>query len=201
MNKAVKKYLRQVKKHLCCPRSHSRDFLRQLEDDMLLFCEEQDTADLLQLTAQFGHPKDVAEDFCAALDPRTVTRAAFTRLKFAYLALAVILVLALSFVMLQAVDCCKTQQLVSGARAGDVFIHPNGTECATFWVRTNYQGRDLYWEYHSCTGRMLLILPPAEADGTEPYATDIYLNANGTIEHWTFGQEHECWIRVYDDAV
>lgn len=172
-----------------------------MEDDLLLFCEQQDAADYGQLTEHFGYPKDMAADLFNQLDINAVSRFAYLRLKAAYLSLAVALILTLSALTYRAVDCYKMQQLVSGARAGETYIHPNGRECTVFWVRTNYRGRDLYWEYHSCMECMHLILPPAEADGTEPYATDIYLNDNGTIEHWTFGQEHAFWIRVHDNDV
>lgn len=198
MTRAAKKYLRQVKKHLYCPQSLRKDFLRQLEDELLLFCEQQEETSYAQLAERFGRPEDVAADFFAEANPKTVSRFAYRRLKAAYAAFAIVILVALSIVGVIAAGYAQTQKLLSGAYEAETYLHPDGTECKRFVVRTNYRGRDVYWEYTACTGMLWLTVPPETWDGTEPYAVDIYLNENGTLEHWTFGQEHMMWIRVYD---
>lgn len=169
-----------------------------MEGDIQLFCEEQQKATYAQLVERFGKPQDVASDFFAEADAKAVNRFAYSRLRAAYLLLAIVLVVALSAIVVKTIDYVQTKQLISNLQPADNFIHPDGTECNVFWVRTNFRGEDLYWEYHSCMYNLRLIPPSEEADGTEPYATDIYLNRNGSIEHWTFGQDHLCWVRVYD---
>lgn len=171
-----------------------------MEDDILLFCETREDAGYAQLVGQFGQPRDVAADFFSELDPKAVSRFAYIRLKAAYLLLTLAAAAALAVVIFSAVNYAETQQLVSGAYTAEAFLHPNGTECSTFLVRTNCNGDDVYWEYHSCIGHLVLGGSPDKVDGTEPYAVDIYLNNQGNIEHWTFSQKYTDWIRVYDET-
>lgn len=171
-----------------------------MEAELLFFCEKQGSAEYEQLAAQFGQPGDVAADFFAEADAKSASRFAYTRLKIAYLLLTVVVVAALSAVAVSAANYAETQQLVSGAQVAETYIHPDGKECTTFWVRTHYRGADVYWEYHSCIGCYLnLSTRPETADGTEPYATDIYLNHDGTMIHWNYSDDNFYWIRVYDE--
>lgn len=200
MKRAAKQYLRQVKKHLCCPRPLKKKYLRQLEDDVHLFCEGED-ADYTELKAHFGDPADVAADFFSQADPCAVSRFAYGRLRLAYFLLALTVIASLSIVTVNALDHMKTQQLLGETHTADTVHHLNGEECSKFYVRTNYRGRDVYWEYCSCVGGMWLSVPPELFDGTEPYATDVYLNNHGVIEHWNYSDENFHWIRVLDTDI
>ena len=206
MNRAAKQYLRQVKRHLSCPNALKREFLRQLEDDILLFCEKED-AELSQITAHFGDPKDVSEDFFNALDAKMVSHFACNRLKAAYWILAAVLIVSLTGIGMNVYSYVETQQILSNARAGDYCNHPGEIfsrkeldACTVFTVRTHCDDRDYYWEYHSCVNRFYHTLPPQDSDGTEPYAEDIYVNYNGSTTHWHFAPEHFGWVKVYDDV-
>ena len=170
-----------------------------MEDEILIFCENEKMADYAQLVARFGNPGDVAEDFFAGLDVKVVSRFAYGRLRVSCLVLAVVLVSALSVGVVRIYDYCRMQQLVSNSQAAETFVHPNGTQCDVFYVKTQHEGHDVWWEYHTCNGKYLyLSIPPKDSDGTEPYATDIYLNYDGTIVHWTRSENHMMWIQAYD---
>lgn len=170
-----------------------------MEDEILIFCENEKIADYAQLVARFGKPEDVAEDFFAGLDVKIVSRFAYNKLRVSYLVLAVVLISALSVGVVRICDHYETQQLVSNSYTAETFVHPNGTECDVFYVKTQHKGHDVWWEYHTCNGKYLyLSIPPEDSDGTEPYATDIYLNYNGTVVHWTRSEDHVMWIQSYD---
>lgn len=195
------KYLRKVNMVLRCPHRRKSKFLRQLKEDVLDYCGTHPCYTLEALEAQFGKPEDVAADFYAQSDPGTVSRYAYTRLRFAYGLLAVLLLISVSVISVNAVRYRKTQQLIGQPHTAQIFVHPNGKVCDEFTVRTNYQGRDVYWQYHSCLGGLWLTCPPEDSDGSEPYATDVYLNHNGTIEHWTYSDDNFHWMRVLDTDI
>ena len=198
MNRAAKQYLRQVRKLLCCPRSLSRQFLCQLEDEILLYCENKNIR-FEDIENQFGSPEDIAADFYVQSDPSVVSRFAYTRLRISYGLLALVVLVAAVLITMNTIKNQNTQYLIDVTHTADTFVHPDGRVCDEFTVRTNYQGKDVYWEYHSCMGGLLLAIPPENSNGSEPYATDIYLHDDGIIEHWRYSDDNFHWIRVYDD--
>lgn len=188
-----------MKKYLCCPGSHKKEFLRRLENDILLYCETQGNIDYTRLTEHFGQPKDVAADFFSELDAKTVSRFAYMRLRFTYMILGIVLTASLSVVAINIVDYRNTQKWISGAPEAETYVyHRDGNEYTRFWVKTNYRGCDVFWEYNSYMDGLFLTREPEEWDGTEPYAEDIYFYEDGRLEHWTFGQDHMFWVRVFD---
>lgn len=64
---AVRRYLKQVQRKLLCSRSQKKPFLAQLEDTLLLFCEETGDAGWNALVARFGAPENMAHEFMAGL--------------------------------------------------------------------------------------------------------------------------------------
>ena len=198
MNRAVRHYLREVKKRLCCPSSLKKEFLRQLTDELILFCSDRETANFLQLTEHFGAPEDVADDFLAELDPGKRNRYACRQMKLAYLTLAAVSLLSISMIAGKAGSYLKTSRFVTESRTAETYIHKNGTACSMFWVRTCFRGDDVYWEYHSCDNQFYLTGRPPEETFTDPYATEIYTTVGDTVTHWTFGQDHRFWIKVHD---
>lgn len=137
-------------------------------------------------------------DFFAELDAKTVSRLAYMRLKITYLLFTASITAALFGVTVSITDYVNTQKWLSGVPVMQTYTLKNGNEFTGFWVKTNFRGKDVYWEYNSYLDGMYLIPPPEEADDTVPYAVDIYFYENGTMEHWTFGQDHMFWVRVFD---
>ena len=196
MNRAAKRYLRQVKKHLYCPGSIKKKFLSQLEDELLRFCGSQETVTFPQLCGRFGQPCCVASEFLSGLDPKVIRRFMRRCLRVSYGILATAMAAALFLVGSRGLEYYRTRELVANAQSAACFTHPDGTECDVFYVRTNFRGKDRYWEYHTCLRNMQLTVPQDETFENLPYATDVYINRNGETEHWTFGQEHMCWVLV-----
>lgn len=66
-NKAVRAYLRNVSRLMCCSRGERRDRLQGLEASILEAAEQQsfDTPD--QVAALFGDPEDMAEELMESL--------------------------------------------------------------------------------------------------------------------------------------
>lgn len=216
MNRAAKQYLRQVKKNLYCPKHLSREFLRQLEDDISCFCEEQKQAVYGQLLEVFGDPKDVAADFFSGLDARTVSRYSYRRLKVTYSLLAVVLAAALCSVGWKLYEYVQTRVFWEYSQGGEpctvwhpcyqmhkhepYVCMPEGAEdCTVFYLRTQHKGRDYYWEYHSCINRFYHSLPMEDWNGSEPYARDFYVIYDGIATHWRFDDKHRGWYKIYDE--
>lgn len=195
MSSAARKYLRRVKRNLCCPRSIRRAFLRRLEDELALSCGQGEAA-FDQLAEQFGLPEEVAANFLAELDVKVVSRCAYNRVRLAYLTLAAAVLAAL---VLAVVQYTAKAQPIANVREVDAHTHVNGEACESFWVKTQFRGQDVYWEYHSAYDGLLFLSDiPEDADGTEPYAVELYLNHKGELSHWKFGQLHRFWVKVHD---
>lgn len=187
-----------------------------MEDDILLYCGKQEIS-YSQLTERFGKPRDVASDFFAGLDAKAVSRYSYSRLKVTYAILAVVLVVALCSIGVKLYDYIQTRVFWEHTKSGEACgvwhpcykIHkhepyvcmPEGAEdCAVIRVRTLRDGKDCYWEYHSCINRFNSILQPENWDGTEPYAEEFYVTHNGIPTHWRFDEKHTGWYKIFDDV-
>jgi len=88
-----------VKKQLPCEPSQARPFLSQLEDEIFLFCEEEEDGGWDALTAKFGAPEDAAINFLLELEPAALWKyqRQKMRLMVAVVCVTAILVLAMRF--------------------------------------------------------------------------------------------------------
>ncbi|MBQ8637584.1 MAG: hypothetical protein IJ468_00280 [Lachnospiraceae bacterium] len=101
MSRTAAHYLHLVKKQLTCPRSIKKEFLRQLESEVLCFCASHSDADVSMLFEQFGEPGEIAEDFLAELGNLTVNRCTRTSRQLLSLTLGILLA---SGIFLAAID-------------------------------------------------------------------------------------------------
>ncbi|MBQ7846301.1 MAG: hypothetical protein IJ392_09155 [Clostridia bacterium] len=187
-----------MKKLLCCPRSMAKPFLHRFRDELTDWCDEHDCQDHAQLVETFGSPQDAAEEFLSQQDAWAINRYAYNRLKRSYVMLAA-LVTAMVIVAGAGVYRALKPKATAEIRYTHPVLHGDGSECEMFWVKTNFRGQDIYWEYHSCMEQMLLISPPDTADGTEPYAEELYINGKDGVSHWKFNDLHRFWVKVRDD--
>ena len=74
MDSASTQYIRQVRKHLVCPVSLKTPFIRQLKTDVQDYCDDNPSADLSVISAHFGSPTDIAEEFLSTLSAQAVAR-------------------------------------------------------------------------------------------------------------------------------
>lgn len=175
----------------------ARPFLRRFEDELTAWAEDNRHADMEALTACFGAPEEAAAEFLSQLDPWEINRFAYARLKRTYAALGVMVAGVLLCVGLQVKGTGADQ--ATHVRYAQRCAHPGGEECETFWVKTSFRGKDCYWEYHSAEQELYKIPPPESADGTEPYAEELYLNGADGMTHWQFTDLHCFWCKVRDE--
>lgn len=95
MNKAAAQYLRAVRRNLSCPASLKREFLSQLEDEVLLFCDEHDEADVQTIAARFGTAEEVAQEFLRELDGQVLVKQQSQAKKILLAALAIVILFGL----------------------------------------------------------------------------------------------------------
>lgn len=91
LNRASKVYLRNVKKQIPFFHSRKREFLRQLEVSLYLYCAEQRDPDTPALEAHFGTPREVANDFQEELGPSAIARSLAIQQRVTYAAIGIIL--------------------------------------------------------------------------------------------------------------
>lgn len=114
MNRAARQYLQQMKREIPCSHSLKAVFLRQLEGEVFLYCEEHQDADVAALTQRFGTPEDVANDFLAELGTSSAAKAAHNRQRVLFL---LILVAVTVLVLTAAVGICaayRQQKVLDG---------------------------------------------------------------------------------------
>lgn len=73
-----------------CSGSRKTEFLCQLEDEVIYYCEDHDNADFAMLSECFGRPEDVAKDFLSELGESAAVEANSNRQKFFFALLAII---------------------------------------------------------------------------------------------------------------
>ncbi len=176
----------------------AKPFLRQFKDELTDWCEEHGCQNHAQLVEAFGSPQDAATEFLSQQDAWAINRYAYNRLKRSYAVLAV-LVVAVAIVIGTGVYHVRVPKATVEIRYTQPSLHNDGIECEMFWVKTNFRGQDIYWEYHSCMEQMMLISPPDSADGTEPYAKELYIHGKDGVSHWKFNDLHRFWVKVRDD--
>lgn len=94
MSKVASQYLREVKKRIHCSNSQKTEFLCQLEDEIVYYCEDHDNVDIVTLSNHFGTPEDVADDFLSELGINEVTTSNQIRKRLLYF-VATIIILAI----------------------------------------------------------------------------------------------------------
>lgn len=121
-------------------------FLRQLEDDIFLYCEEHSGADATALNARFGSPDTVASEFLSALDPVSFSRSYRSKQRVFALVLAV-LVAAAAITGVYAVSKYFARQQDNSIELVPYEGELPEASGPAYWVRTN-NGEDIsYWVF------------------------------------------------------
>lgn len=162
MSSAARAYLREVKSRMFCPRSVKAAFLRQLEDDIFLYCEENAGADAAALNARFGAPEVVAEDFLGALDPILFSRAYHSRQR----RMTALVVLLLSAAAIIGAFCIREYWAEQESDSAIELVPYEGDlpqgENPGYWVRTNNGKNISYWEFDYETNEWVNVPVPGE---------------------------------------
>ena len=62
-NKEINRYIKDIKKELLYGTKESRQFLKELKQNVTDYAEENQNADMAQVPEQFGKPEDIAATF------------------------------------------------------------------------------------------------------------------------------------------
>lgn len=61
--KQINKYIKDIKKQLLYSTKETKQFLKDLRQNITDYVEENKNADMVQITSQFGRPEDIAATF------------------------------------------------------------------------------------------------------------------------------------------
>ena len=92
MSTAASQYLREVKKRIHYSGSQKTEFLCQLEAEVIYYCEDHNDVDFATLSACFGTPEDIADNFISELGTDEVRKIGRTRKRILYLIATFIIV-------------------------------------------------------------------------------------------------------------
>lgn len=161
---------------------------------MLLYCEDKEGVGYTQITERFGQPKEMAETFLAEMDPRVVSRFAYARLRFGYLAIAIVLIFVISVI---GSGYFKAREMASNP----TIIHKDGRLCTYFCVPTvDAEGRMSYWGYHTCINNWQSAPKPKDATGLETPAVEVYTYSKEAVTHWKYDPERGRWTVIPQDG-
>ncbi len=72
--KEINRYIKDIKKELLYSSKQSREFLKELKQNVTDYAEENQNADMAQVTEQFGKPEDIAATFFEQYDKNEIKR-------------------------------------------------------------------------------------------------------------------------------
>ena len=72
--KEINRYIKDIKKELLYGTKESRQFLKELKQNVTDYAEENQNADMSQITEQFGKPEDIAVTFFEQYDKNEIKR-------------------------------------------------------------------------------------------------------------------------------
>ena len=136
-------------------------FLRQLEDDIFLYCEENTSADSAALNARFGSPDDVATEFLSALDPVTFSRSYQSKQRVMMVVSAILIGAAV------ITGCFALQRYLAHQQETSIELVPYEGQLPeasgpAYWVRTN-NGEDIsYWVFDYTQNDWVNVPVPSE---------------------------------------
>lgn len=98
--KEINRYIKDIKKELLYGTKESRQFLKELKQNVTDYAEENQNVDMAQVTEQFGKPEDIAATFFEQYDKNEIKRK--VNVRRVILATAVVLVLVFSLTLVVA---------------------------------------------------------------------------------------------------
>ena len=72
--KEINRYIKDIKKELLYGTKESRQFLKELKQNVTDYAEENQNADMAQVTEQFGKPEDIAATFFEQYEKNEIKR-------------------------------------------------------------------------------------------------------------------------------
>lgn len=114
MDREIKKYLRSVKHAAGCPPSRKAEILKHLENDILLYADENDVEDISEIVEKFGSPEEIAKSFIEESDLKAVSHSLKANRRIVAAILAVVLVVGLIVIAINAYNLWRAEQYSNG---------------------------------------------------------------------------------------
>ena len=100
IEKDLNLYLKQTEKFLICEKREKKEFLRELQTNVMRYIEDENVADMDKIRAHFGTPQEIANSFLSDMDAADIKKK--LAIKKAVIIALVIMVLIVSLVYICA---------------------------------------------------------------------------------------------------
>ena len=97
--KQINKYIKDIKKELLYGTKESRQFLKELKQNVTDYAEENQNADMAEVTEQFGKPKDIAATFFEQYGKEDIKKKVNIRRVVVVTALVALVMVAVSLIV------------------------------------------------------------------------------------------------------
>ena len=97
--KEINKYIKDIKKELLYGTKESRQFLKELKQNVTDYAEENQNADMAQVTEQFGKPEDIAATFFEQYGKEDIKKKVNIRRVVVVTALVALVMVAVSLIV------------------------------------------------------------------------------------------------------
>ena len=97
--KEINRYIKDIKKELLYGTKESRQFLKELKQNVTDYAEENQNADMAEVTEQFGKPEDIAATFFEQYDKNEIKRKVNVRRVIIAASITVVLMIATTLIV------------------------------------------------------------------------------------------------------
>jgi len=98
-NKEINRYIKDIKKELLYTTRESRQFLKELKQNVTDYAEENQNADMAEVTEQFGKPEDIAATFFEQYGKEDIKKKVNIRRVVVVTALVALVMVAVSLIV------------------------------------------------------------------------------------------------------
>lgn len=112
--KAIRQYLRSVKREVNCSPARKAKVLEQLETDILLYAEEHELSDISEIVRRFGSPEEIAKSFMEELDMKEATHSLKSNRKIIAIILTIVFVTAVTVIVLTVYNFWRNERFRGG---------------------------------------------------------------------------------------
>lgn len=118
-------YLKIVCKQLHGPRREKKMFLQGLRGDIEVFLDQNPDAAYNDIEANFGSPKDLAQEFANSLEPQVIEHFLRIKKRFFLFVGAIVIVTALIILGLRIADYLEWRHLANGYYVETIIVSPD----------------------------------------------------------------------------
>lgn len=119
--------------------------MRQLEDEVFLYCEDHEGMEMAGLTAHFGTPEEVANNFLTELAPAVRWKYERNKRRVLYAAVGIFLIAIFLIFAMKLHTYVKQQDIVNGYYVETITYTGEQSDQASVYEMVTSDGRR--WEY------------------------------------------------------